>query len=95
MKLFLRTTLCTLAVFMLSACSDDGSKKVMGDFLSGCLKSGLTKPVCNCTYEQLSSKYSQADIKALNDMYVGEPPETVLRMTEDVFRAMAYCHNKR
>ncbi|QAY89983.1 hypothetical protein CUN63_08580 [Pseudomonas sp. ACM7] len=51
------------ALKLLTGCSDENSR-ARGEFLSGCVQSGASKAICQCTFQKLEAKYSPAQLRS-------------------------------
>ncbi|MBV6823109.1 hypothetical protein KUF73_09230 [Pseudomonas sp. PD9R] len=76
-------------VLFLAGCSDP-NKEARGQFLAGCVQSGVSKSICSCAFEKLEEKYTPDQMKKLNDPMVA-PPESFMR---DVMNSGAACRNE-
>jgi hypothetical protein len=57
--------LSILAISVITGCSDENTK-LKGQFLAGCVQSGVSKSICVCTFDKLEGKYSQTELKAIS-----------------------------
>lgn len=51
------------ALLLLAGCSDENSH-ARGEFLSGCVQSGMSNLVCQCTFQKLEAKYSPTELSS-------------------------------
>lgn len=71
---------------VLAGCSDEGSKE-RGQFISGCVQSGVSKSICICTWDKIEEKYTPKELKKINTPGKA-PPEGFMR---DVVTAAQHC----
>lgn len=65
MTMHKRLILALMIFIYLVSCTDKNSK-LRGDFLSGCVTSGLSKSQCSCMFFHLESLYSSEDLLKIN-----------------------------
>lgn len=58
-------TLFFLTFVIVSGCSDENTK-IKGQFVEGCVQSGVSKSICTCTFGKLENKYSLAGLQVMN-----------------------------
>jgi hypothetical protein len=77
-----------LSLFFIASCSDENSK-IRGQFIAGCIHSGVPKSICSCTFKKLESKYTPTELYELNQPYK-VPPGSFMK---DVMESALSCRN--
>jgi hypothetical protein len=88
-----KTTAILVIVISLVGCSGK-SAKAKGEFLSGCIQSGTTKPVCTCVYDHLEDTYSSETLQALAESPSAFPASTTQAIATDTSKYAAMCLKK-
>lgn len=77
------------ALVSLAGCSDE-NKEIRGQFLAGCVQSGVSKSICSCSFEKLEEKYTPAELKQINS-HMGAPSQQFM---EDVMESAMACRKE-
>lgn len=77
------------AFVSLAGCSDE-NKEIRGQFLAGCVQSGVSKSICSCSFERLEEKYTPEEMKKINS-HIGAPPQQFM---QDVMESAVACRNE-
>lgn len=76
-------------IVLTAACGDENSK-ARGEFLAGCVHSGLPKSACACMFDKITEKYTVKELQAF-DQQLKAPPEAFVQVT---MQAAMACRNK-
>lgn len=82
----IKKNLILLSLVFVASCSDENSI-VRGQFIAGCLQSGVPKSMCSCTFKKLESKYTSEELNKLNK---AAPTDKFLK---DMMESALACQN--
>lgn len=81
-----RLKILSCLLLLLTACSDAHSK-LKGEFLAGCISSGMDKSICTCTFDIIQEEHDFDNIKDFEDFFYKNPKKYLTEVKE----AMVYC----
>ncbi|HCF9849677.1 TPA: hypothetical protein SL658_000900 [Pseudomonas aeruginosa] len=83
-----KTLLISTIMILTSGCSDESSKP-KGEFLSGCMRNGAAKAVCECTYNKLEKEYTLEGLIQESERAARTGPST--QFIQSIARAAQAC----
>lgn len=85
----MKNTLLLSATLVLAAgCSDESSRQ-KGEFLSGCMRNGATKAVCECAFNKLEKEYTLEGLVRESERAARTAPST--QFIQSIARAAQAC----